>query len=72
LRHFHIPSADVLKLLSVSKTHHAEGLVDPKVRADFGYLAEHVDSENIKLKIGSRAQVPSSKFQVPLPTFFKM
>jgi hypothetical protein len=40
-------------------THHAEGLVNPKVLAknpitDLRYprLPEHVDSENIKLKIG--------------------
>jgi hypothetical protein len=40
-------------------THHAEGLVNPKVHAKKRLLVlntqEHVDSENIKLKIGSRS-----------------
>jgi hypothetical protein len=41
------------------KTHHSEGFVSPKVRAQKKRLLildapEHVDSENIKLKIGSR------------------
>jgi hypothetical protein len=39
-------------------THHAEGLVNPKVRAKKMLLIldsiEYVDSENIKLKIGRR------------------
>jgi hypothetical protein len=44
---------------SISLTaHHAEGLVDPKVRAKKRLLIldspEHVDSENINLKIGRR------------------
>jgi hypothetical protein len=38
---------------------HAEGLINPKVSAkkvtDFRSDPEHVDSENIKLKIGSRS-----------------
>jgi hypothetical protein len=42
------------------EAHHAEGLVNPKVRAQkkvthFRYPREHVDSENIILKIGSRS-----------------
>jgi hypothetical protein len=40
----------------VNKTHHAEGLVDQKCSHFFSFLIldtqEHVDSENIKLKIG--------------------
>jgi hypothetical protein len=43
---------------SISDTHHAEGLVNPKVCAKKRLLIldtpEHVDSENIKLKIGAR------------------
>jgi hypothetical protein len=43
-------------------THHADVLVNPKVRAQAKRLLildtrEHVDSENIKLKIGSRSLV---------------
>jgi hypothetical protein len=38
-------------------THHVEGLINPKVRAKNRLLIldtpEHVDSKNIKLKIGS-------------------
>jgi hypothetical protein len=44
---------------TVSCSHHAEGLVNPKVRAQKRLLVldtpEHVDSESIKLKIGSRS-----------------
>jgi hypothetical protein len=40
-------------------SHHAEGLVNPKVRepkiTDFLDTPEHVDSENIKLKICPRS-----------------
>jgi hypothetical protein len=45
----------------VAQPHHAEGLADPKVVykktvTDFIYpRAWHVDSENIKLKIGYRS-----------------
>jgi hypothetical protein len=39
--------------------HHAEGLVNPNMHAQKRLLVldtpEHVDSENIKLKIGSRS-----------------
>jgi hypothetical protein len=45
--------------MSTSDTHHAEGLVNPKVRGQKKLLIfdipEHVDSENIKLKIGPQS-----------------
>jgi hypothetical protein len=49
------------------KFRHAEGLDNPKVHkkkvTDFGYpRAWHVDSENIKLKIGPRAGAYSTNF----------
>jgi hypothetical protein len=44
-------------------SHHSEGLVEPKVLAKFLDTLEHVDSDNIKLKIGL--------WQLPVPTFSK-
>jgi hypothetical protein len=48
----------ILVVVVVGRSHHAEGLPNPKVRAKKSFLIldkpEPVDSENIKLKIGSR------------------
>jgi hypothetical protein len=50
---------DKVASLQADWSHHAEGLVNPKVHAQKRLLIldtpEHVDSENIKLKIGPRS-----------------